>query len=532
MKKFNFSFIAFSFALMVLSSCSSLDKNAPLVPKDAAIVLHLNTNSLSSKLSWDDIKKTNWFIQMSSEQKDSLTKKLLENPDNSGIDTGDGLFVFMRKTQDGAGYGGFTGKIKNAAAFEAFNKKISEGKEVINKNNLKSIVFADKATVTWNDNQFLYLAQSDFTPPAFDMDSTGQRVYREHAPLNLQDVAARIFNYKKDSLITDNDRFNSLLKDAGDVHLWSNAEGMSMDNANLGFLSLLRTDVYFKESVTAATLSFEKGKIVMHAKMYSNKEMEEVMRKYSGDNINLNYIERIPSDNVVGLLAANYKPEGLKQFLKLGGLDGLVNSFLGKYDLTLDQVVAASKGDMLITVTDVGVKRKMVSLGQGMDSLPINSPSAEVLLAMSVKDKAPFEKLVGVAQQMGKNRQLPAGVTYKFGSDLFVVGTNPGMVDQYLKGGNKEFPFTSKIKGHPIAFYLDLNKLISTFNEQIKDTAANSVFKASVEMWKDVVATGGEFKDGAVQQEIEVNMIDQNTNSLQQLNSYIDKVSSNRKKPF
>jgi len=167
-----------------------------------------------------------------------------------------------------------------------------------------------------------------------------------------------------------------------------------------------------------------------------------------------------------------------------------------------------------------------------MDSLPMNSPSAEVLLAMSVKDKAPFEKLIGVAQQMGKDGQLPVGISYKFSNDLFVVGTNSGMVDQYLKGGNKNFPFVSKIKGHPIAFYLDVNKLITTFNEQIKDTAANSVFKASVDMWKDVVATGGEFKDGAVHQDIEVNLVDQSTNSLQQLNSYVDKLSSTRKKPF
>jgi hypothetical protein len=44
--------------------------------------------------------------------------------------------------------------------------------------------------------------------------------------------------------------------------------------------------------------------------------------------------------------------------------------------------------------------------------------------------------------------------------------------------------------------------------------------------------TGGEFKENAIVQDVEINLVDQNINSLQQLNTYIDKLSSNRKKPF
>ena len=530
MKKNHLPFGAIIAGLLFLfTSCSSVDKNAPLVPKDAAFTLHLNTNSLSSKLSWEEIRKTNWFNEATSRQDDSLTKKILEDPANSGMDTKGGFFVFARREANGTGYVGFTGYIKDAAAFETFNKKVSKAQEMSSDDDLKTIRFGDKGSVSWNADKFLYLLQSNFSP-RFRKDSTLD--FQEAPKVELGSVAHRIFHYKKDSLLVDDDRFAKLMKDEGDVHFWSNAESLSMDNPGLGFLSLLRTEVYFRETVTAATLSFDKGKIAIHAKTYSNKEMEEVMKKYTGESLNANYIQRIPSDNVIGVLAANYKPEGLKQLLKLGGLDGLANSFLGKYDLTLDQVVEASKGDFLLTVTDVGIKKKMVSLGQGMDSLPINSPTADVLLSMSVKNKAPFERLAAEAQKLSESGELPSGFVYKIDKDLFVAGTSGAMVDQYLAGGNKNFPFLSRISGHPMAVYLDLNRLMTSFNDKVKDSASNGLYSASVAMWKDVIMTGGEFKDNAIVQDVEINLVDQNTNSLQQLNTYVDKLSSNRKRPF
>ncbi|HYJ37591.1 MAG TPA: DUF4836 family protein [Chitinophagaceae bacterium] len=533
MKKVNLLSAAIITAtLMVIAGCSSVDKKAALVPIDAAFAIHLNTNSLSSKLSWDEVKKSNWFVQISSRENDSFTQKILDDPGNSGMDTKGGFFVFARKEANGTGYVGFTGFIKDAAAFEAFNKKVSESKETATKGDLKTILFGDKGSVSWNADKFLYLMESNFSPGNMGNMIDSMQVYQAPPKPDLTSVALRIFNYKKDSLLIDDDRFSALMKDDGDVHFWSNAESFSMDNPAFGALSLLRTEVYFRETVTAATLSFDKGKISVHSMTYSNKEMEEVMKKYSGDNINANYIERIPSDNVIGVLAANYKPEGLKQLLKLGGLDGLVNSFLGKYDLTLDQLVAASKGDLVLAVTDVGLRRKMVSLGGGMDSLPITSPTADVILSMSVKDKAPFQKLAGVAEQLSGSGQLPPGFVFRIENDLLVAGTNPAMVDQYLKGGNKKFPFISRITGHPMGMYLDINKLMTSFNEQVKDSGAAGIYQASVDMWKDVIMTGGEFKNGGIVQDIEVNLVDQNTNSLQQLNNYVDKLTSKIKRPF
>ncbi len=57
---------------VLFASCKSGGDSGLLVPKDAAIVFHINNASLSSKLSWDEIKQTNWFNELSKQATDSL----------------------------------------------------------------------------------------------------------------------------------------------------------------------------------------------------------------------------------------------------------------------------------------------------------------------------------------------------------------------------------------------------------------------------------------------------------------------------
>jgi hypothetical protein len=58
---------------------------------------------------------------------------------------------------------------------------------------------------------------------------------------------------------------------------------------------------------------------------------------------------------------------------------------------------------------------------------------------------------------------------------------------------------------------------------------------ASVNMWQDAIATGGAYKDKALDFEFEINLVDKNTNSLKQLNQYINtmyKIQAEKKKRF
>ncbi|HKP31475.1 MAG TPA: hypothetical protein VJT83_02060, partial [Chitinophagaceae bacterium] len=127
---------------------------------------------------------------------------------------------------------------------------------------------------------------------------------------------------------------------------------------------------------------------------------------------------------------------------------------------------------------------------------------------------------------------MPPGIFYNINNDLFVIGNKQEVVDAYVKGGSRDFNFLSRIDGHPIGFYLDLNKLIGVFSQNIKDSTGRYAADVSLQTWKDVVATGGEFKDDAVIQNFEITMVDANTNSLKQLNAYAEKLASINKRPF
>src|SRR5437868_10861759 len=72
-------------AAVALNSCSNKGgKSGLMVPKDAAVVVHINSSSLSSKISWNEIKQANWFREMRthSDDNDSLTQRLFDDPAN------------------------------------------------------------------------------------------------------------------------------------------------------------------------------------------------------------------------------------------------------------------------------------------------------------------------------------------------------------------------------------------------------------------------------------------------------------------
>ena len=97
MKRLSFVlFMALSGSLLI-QSCKQGDKSNTPVPKDAVVVMHINNTSLSSKLSWQEIKATNWFKDLYSEAPDSLFRKLLDDPDNSGMDTKADMMLFIKR---------------------------------------------------------------------------------------------------------------------------------------------------------------------------------------------------------------------------------------------------------------------------------------------------------------------------------------------------------------------------------------------------------------------------------------------------
>jgi hypothetical protein len=516
-------------AVLFFSSCKNSSDTGINIPKDASIAVHINSSSLSSKLSWEEIKSTNWFKEMYSEAKDSLAQKILTDPEASGIDTKAPLAFFMKKQGKG-GYGVFEGTIKDAAAFEAFLKKAGNNGEVKKEGDWSFMNTREKGVASWNSSKFAFIVDMPMLgmPGAYSYASTADGSFPVDS---LKKFVTGALTLKSDNSLNDDERFTSLLKEEGDVHLWMNSEKLYSGMVG-GVMSMMKLNSLFEGNVSASTLNFDAGKITMKSKQYYGEELTELIKKYEPKPVTADVINRIPSQNVIGAFVMNYPPEGWKAFIKMAGFDGMINAFLGKYNYNFDELMAACKGQMLIAATDFTIKQEKQTF-EGTDyTYTSNKPDVKMLFALSVNNKASFDKLIGIAQSEMNNeagQKALSQISYKVNNDWFAISNSAETVDRFLAGGNNKLPFTDKISGHPFGLYIDIQKIMKSAQPTATDASSLSAFEASMKLWQDVVMTGGEIKDGAVTAEFTVNLIDKKTNSLKQINQYIEQLAALKK---
>lgn len=529
----NSLFVLSAVTVMLIASCKSSDKSAIAVPKDAGVVLHINANSLSSKLSWKEIQATNWFKEAYADANDTLAKKLMENPENSGIDAQSDL-VFFVKRQGKGGYGAFEGTLKDAAAFEAFNKKMKP-EATSSKDGDLNILKMSGGIATWKNGRFIYL----FDAPALNMGSAwggnggGSASFEADS---LTAFAKGLYDLKGDNSLGNDDKFSSLIKEAGDIHMWVSAEHLAGGMAS-GMMSMMKISTLMEGNVTTLTVNFDNGKIDVKTKSYYNKELGKLYEKYRMKNIDGDMLARIPSDNITGVFAMNYPPDGLKEFIKVLGVDGVVNSYLGEIGYSMDEFVKANKGDVILAVSDFTIKTETVTTppyeeGGQPYTYTKSDPDVKVLFATSINDKPAFDKLIGIAKaKMPPMPESGPKISYTLNDKWFAAGNSEEQVNKFVAGGaNNKQAFVSKLAGHPMGMYVDFQKIMKAVEPTTAtDSSAKVALLESQKVWEDMLMTGGELSGGSMSGHFEINFVDKNTNSLKQLNQYIDKMAAAKK---
>jgi hypothetical protein len=529
MKRNSLSLVILAIGMVTMVSCKQTNKTGAMVPNDAAVVIHLNANALNSKVNWDEIKQTSWFREAYSDAPDSLAKKLMDDPSNSGMDIKSD-FIFFVKNQGNNGYMVLEGSVKDAAAFESFNKKVSNGAATLKDGDFTNMKFPQGAVVTWNKERFVYVIDAPYMNSSKQFSMEGGNT-TEPATLSadtLLTIGKSLFKLNSDNSLGGNERFGNMIKEEGDVHMWMNSEYMS-GGMGAGMMSMMKVNTLLKGNVSTSTINFDKGKITMKSKAYYNKELDKLFDKYDSKEISADLVNRIPSQNVVAAFVMNYPPEGLKEFMRVLGVDGVVNGFLGEANYSIDEFIKANKGDMIIAVTDFSVAKRTDTM-QMDGSKPMtysqSGPTAKVLFATSINDKAAFDKLVGIVKARGGeiSRGMPE-MTYNINNNWFAIGNSGDHVNKFLAGGKNKQAFADKISGHPFGGYIDIQKLLKSMDADHTDSSGKVLSNASLKMWQDVIITGGEYKNGALAGEVEINFMDKNTNSLKQLSLYFEQLS-------
>ena len=535
MKSFFRLTILFVGAAFLFSSCSKKNEEGKMIPKNAMFVDDLNTKSLKDKLTWDDIKQSNWYNMLSTHVQEDyhLTdaqKQILSNPEKWGVDLNNSLIFFASKNSGTDGEVVLEGSIKSETDFEQFNKTFDSSATTKKDGDLNMLTLHDKAVVAWNDKHFVYAFNaSDATskfPPMSGMSNQSNVAPLVDKSVTLSSVCKSVFNLKSDSSLAENEKFTNLLKENGDIHTWINSEEIMKSSSSLGMLGMLKLDVFFKDNISTYTVSFDNGKIDVTHKGYAGKEFTDFLKKYSGGNINTDMIKAIPSQNVLGILAMNFKPEGIKELIKLTGMDGMLNMYTDKVGFNLDDFVKANKGDLTLAFTDLSMKKE-VSDDSTMPAT-FTKPDFNVLFSVGIGDKPSFQKLIDAGKkiegEMGRNDTT---IAYGQNDKVFAITNHQHFLNDYLAGNaNSKYDFIDKLSGHSIGLYIDIHKILSALStEKMNDSDHKQIMDASLNLWNNIYVTTGDFKDNALTGHTEINFIDQSTNSLKQLNHYFDTIA-------
>ncbi|MEO8763194.1 MAG: DUF4836 family protein [Ginsengibacter sp.] len=511
-------------AALLFTSCSKKSREGKMIPKNAMFVAHLDTKSLKEKLTWDDIKETSWYKKaLADTSAKDWMKKLLNNPENSGIDLDGGILFFAVKDAGPDANIVMEGVIKSQTDFAQFNKNLDSTSGVRKEGDLNMMTIKGESVVAWNDKNFTYVinsgsAKSKFGPMAGDNGQANM------APLvdktnALSAVCKNLFSLKPDSSLGSNEKFTDLLAEKGDMHAWINSEEMIKSSPSLGMLGMLKLDVFLKDNIGTYTVSFEKGKINIKQKGYAGKEFTDFLKKYSGGGINTDMVKTIPSKDVFGVLAMNFKPEGIKELIKLSGMDGFLNMYTGQMGFNLDDFVKANKGDLALAFTDFKMRN---------DSNTFPRPDLNILFSVSIGDKPSFQKLIDAGKKMmGQMRENDTTIAYGQNDKEFVISNHQHFLNDYLAGNsNNKFDFVDKFSGQPINIYVDIHKILTVLSAEKKGSPDDdTIMSESLKLWSNIYVAAGSMEGDAMTGNTEINFMDQNTNSLKQLNHYFDEIA-------
>jgi hypothetical protein len=528
-------------AAFLFSSCNKKNEEGKLVPKNAMFVLHLNTKSLKEKLTWDDIKQTNWYseglkyYQLNHHATTDDMKKLFSNPENTGIDLDGGLVFFAEKNAGTDGDVVLEGRVKSKKDFEQFNKTLDPTATTRTDGDLNMLTLKDKGVVAWNDQHFTYVFNAGSARSNFNSTDDTSGVNGNMAPLvdksiTLSAVCKNLFSLTSDSNLEKNEKFSDLLGEKGDIHVWVNTEEIMKSSSSLGMVGMLKLDVFLKDNISTYTVNFDNGKIDVKQKGYAGKEFTDFLKKYSGGNINTDMIKTIPSQNIFGVLAMNFKPDGIKELIKLTGMDGVLNMNAGRIGFNLDDFVKANKGDIMLTVTDLKLKTDTFKIDAGDSPNPgvYTKPDMNYLFSVAIGDKPSFQKLIDAGKkitgQMGRSDTI---VSYGQNDKVFAVSNEQHFLNDYLAGkSNNTYDFMNKFSGHPIDIFIDIHKILTVFAAEKKSNADKElIMNESLKLWNNIYITAGDMEKDAITGNTEINFIDQNTNSLKQLNHYFDEIA-------
>ena len=532
-----------SLSLLFLAACNHMPDHARFIPKDALVVVGVNTKQLGKKIAWNAIMGSKLLEEMQWEK----TGDVITDPSQIGIELMSTSYVYMKPDKRFTEGSRITALVplEDEGKWEAFVKKSFPEAVIKEQKGHKDAQLAEGMYAGWNSELLIIMNTLQLPAQHAEIvaDSTGDTSIVEVAApvpavVDLSQLAGEMnnaFSTTKENSLTGNKRFSGLENEAHDITLWMNYDELMnqyMSGANMG---IPLSNSLWKNSSMAAGFDFEKGKIAGDIRYYVPDAMEQVAKDLGSKDADKEMVERLPGENLDMLMAWHLAPKGVKGLLEQTGMLGFVNLALSGEGLSADYILEAFSGDMAVSFNDFTMKKELVS-----DTPCATSDTAGISIsgdihytyALRINKKENFDRLLQLAVSTGflqagsngsflLNNGSMQPATVAVNSQYCAISNNEANIKAYFDGSFKKQakPADAEVVyGHPFGIYFNAQGMMKAVDPAVAGSGRDSHMLAeSKKLLRDIHFTGGGFSSSAFNYKMAINFVNPEENSLLQL---------------
>ena len=542
-------------ALIFFSACNKLPETAGYIPSDAMMVVGVNTKEIGKKLAWDIITGSDLFKQMMEKNRGGDSTNPLKGIDKAGIRFSSTSYFYTKTDArfDGGNRHCIVVPLDDAGKWEEYIKKAMPGHAIKDLGDYKQMMLNGECFAGWNKEVLVLInvIKKESKMPNMDSASTEQdfmNMYMGQQAVDtvqtLAELAIGLKGNKDNSLLKDK-KFAAQQKEAHDISVWVNYEAM-MNKMNTGGIDMSMMRSLWKDNILTGSVDFEDGKIVSEMKYYTSEELKAAFKDFGKDNVDKEMLDRISGKNLDMVLGAHISLNSFKGLLDKMGFTALANQALQQTGLTIDNVMNALSGDIVMAMNDFVVVKTPIDTTYGYSEGEDFRPDMNMVYAVKIGKKEDFNKLMSYITT--QNLVTAAGPnTYVMGSpespsmvimtdDKYVAFSNKKEnVTAWMSGKNKGDKISGAASGvvydHPAGFFFDIKQLTSSIDKMPRSGYKDSVlFVEAKKMFDHFSFTADPFKDDHYTSRFELSFQNKSENSLLQLFDFGMKMQAANKK--
>jgi len=500
--------------LITIIASSQTSPVLSYLPADAKMIVKINPLSLALKIKWQELMKYKMFEDV---MKDTTGagKAFLENPQQTGIDIGQGLFLVSENKNNKKGEPVLYGVPKDTSLFAGMVKKISPGKQAIKIGNAKMIINKN-TVVAWNREIFVLTGTDNKEKSTNETDPKAKAAAELTRVKQLTEKCKRLLT--KQPVTFNNEYFTSLLKQGGDLLLWINNTLQTqpqLKNKSPEIFGMLDKNFMRSGNYTSAVVNFENGKVSMEMRRYVSSSLDSIYKAFPAKNINIELLKRLPGGQPIFVWSFNISPAMVKEIIAKSGSNKVLDS-LKKKNINVEDIFSSLKGDAMVALV------KIYEFGED-DSVTHAMNGMQLFLAGSINDakklKSSIASLQDSTKKIGKGKMKPFALS---NDSFFVVSLSRIAGQKFLDsaGKNEEvqklfYPY----ENYPAALIIDLRTVFNFLIQSVLKNKSEEDAKQATEvlsMFDKMISYGGRYDNGFVSNTIDLTLANKDENSLMQ----------------